>query len=412
MRVPIYLDYAATTPVDPGVAAAMLPWLSERFGNPASRSHAPGWQAADAVATARAQVAALAHCMPEDIVWTSGATESINLALKGAAQAAGDKRHFVTLASEHPATLDAMRALEREGHAISVVPVEADGLVDLDRLRAALRPDTLLLSVMAVNNEIGVRQALADIAALTEARGILLHVDAAQASGKVALDLSALPIDLMSFSAHKTYGPKGIGALFVRRAVRSRLAAQMHGGGQEQGLRAGTLATHQIVGMGEAFALAGSLQASENARIVALRERLLGALADVPGLRVNGDAVARVPHNLNLSFVGHDAEALMLAMPELALSSGAACASGHAGGSHVLRAIGCDDAAVHGALRITLGRFTTEDEIDIAARVLRRALGLANAREAPPAALSSALPEVARRGTPVSAGTSEALGGH
>ncbi len=370
--LPIYLDYGATTPVDPRVVEAMVPWLGQHFGNPASRSHAWGWEAGKAVDAARAQVAALIGADGREIVWTSGATESNNLALKGAAQQLRDKgRHLVTLRTEHNAVLDPLLELQREGFEVSFLDVEPDGLVDLDAFRAALRPGTVLASVMLVNNEIGVIQDVAALGAICRERGVLLHVDAAQATGKVAIDLKTLPVDLMSLTAHKTYGPKGIGALYVRRQPRVRLVAQMHGGGQEHGLRSGTLPTHQIVGMGEAFRLAGDELAAGEARIEALHERLLAGLAGLDSVLLNGHATRRVPHNVNLSFAGLDGEALLLGLPELALSSGSACHSASQQPSHVLRALGRSDELAHASLRISFGRFTTEAEIDHAARAIR-----------------------------------------
>jgi len=362
---PIYLDYAATTPVDPRVVQRMVPYLYEQFGNPASRSHAYGWAAEEAVEIAREQVAALIGADPREIVWTSGATESNNLAIKGAAQfhrARG--RHLVTLKTEHKAVLDTLRELERDGFEVSYLDVQADGLLDLGVLEAALRPDTLLVSVMAVNNEIGVIQDIAAIGALCRARGILLHVDAAQASGKIPLDLSVLPVDLLSLSAHKTYGPKGIGALYVRRKPRVRIEAQMHGGGHERGMRSGTLPTHQIVGMGEAFRLAREGMASENVRIRALRDRLLAGLQALPELRVNGDLLRRVPHNLNVSFQFVEGESLLMGMKGIAVSSGSACTSASLEPSYVLRALGLSDEIAHSSIRFSLGRFTTEADID------------------------------------------------
>lgn len=372
VSLPIYLDYGATTPVDPRVVEAMVPWLGEHFGNPASRSHAWGWEASRAVERARAQVAALVGADAREIVWTSGATESDNLALKGAAQFLRDRgRHLITLRTEHNAVLDPLLELQRAGYEVSFLDVEPDGLVDLDRFRRAIRPDTILASVMLVNNEIGVIQDVAALGAICRERGVLLHVDAAQATGKVAIDLKTLPVDLMSLTAHKTYGPKGIGALYVRRQPRARLVAQMHGGGQEHGLRSGTLPTHQIVGMGEAFRLAGADLAEGEQRIEALHRRLLGALDGLPGVVLNGHATRRVPHNVNLSFAGIDGEALLLGLPRLALSTGSACHSASQQPSHVLRALGRSDALAHASLRISFGRFTTEAEIDQAGSAIR-----------------------------------------
>ncbi len=357
---PIYLDHGATTPVDPRVVQAMLPWLGERFGNPASRSHAWGWEAEQAVEAARRQVAALVGADAREIVWTSGATESDNLAIAGAAQQhAARGRHLLSVRTEHKAVLDTLAALQRQGFDVTLLDIGADGLVDAQAFAAALRPDTILASVMLVNNEIGVVQDIATLGALCRARGVLLHVDAAQATGKLAIDWATLPVDLMSLTAHKTHGPKGIGALVVRREPRVRLAAQMHGGGHERGLRSGTLATHQIVGMGEAFRIAAQELPRDTAHAQALHQRLLRGLQGVGGMHINGHPTQRVPHNLNIAFDGVAAEALMLATPELALSSGSACSSGSPQPSHVLRALGASDERAHASLRISLGRFTT-----------------------------------------------------
>jgi cysteine desulfurase len=362
---PIYLDYAATTPVDPRVVQQMVPFLYEQFGNPASRSHAYGWAAEEAVEIAREHVAALIGADPREIVWTSGATESNNLAIKGAAQFhKGKGRHLITLKTEHKAVLDTMRELEREGFEVSYLDVTGNGLVDLDVLTAALRPDTILVSVMYVNNEIGVIQDIPAIGALCRARGILFHVDAAQASGKLAIDLSTLPVDLMSLSAHKTYGPKGIGALYVRRKPRVRIEAQIHGGGHERGMRSGTLATHQIVGMGEAYRLAREAMGSENERIRSLRDRLLAGLQSIPEVRINGDLERRVPHNLNISFQFVEGESLLMGMKGIAVSSGSACTSASLEPSYVLRALGLSDEIAHSSIRFSVGRFTTAEEID------------------------------------------------
>lgn len=372
---PVYLDYAATTPVDPRVVQAMLPWLAEHFGNPASSSHAWGWEAEEAVEQARSHVAALIGAQARDIVWTSGATESDNLAITGAALAYQDKgRHLITVKTEHKAVLDTMRALERQGFSVTCLDVLPNGLLDLAALEAALRPDTILVSVMAVNNEIGVVQDLAAIGRLCRERGIVFHVDAAQASGKIALDVQATPIDLMSLASHKTYGPKGIGALYVRRQPRVRLQAQMHGGGHERGLRSGTLPTHQIVGMGEAFRLAKLEMAQDTAHAQRLQQRLLAGLADLEQVFLNGDAVHRVPHNLNFSFAHIEGEALMTGVAEVALSSGSACTSASIEPSHVLRALGRSDALAHSSLRISYGRFTTEADIDQAIGSIRAAV--------------------------------------
>ena len=373
MKTPIYLDYSATTPVDPRVAQAMIPWLTEHFGNPASRSHAFGWEAEKAVEDARGHVAALVNCDPKELVWTSGATESINLALKGAAHFYKDKgRHLVTVRTEHKATLDTMRELEREGFEVTYLDVLPNGLLDLAAFEAALRPDTTVVSVMAVNNEIGVIQDIGRIGELCRARGIIFHVDAAQATGKMPIDLTTLKVDLMSFSAHKTYGPKGVGALFVRRKPRVRIEAQMHGGGHERGMRSGTLPTHQIVGMGEAFRLAKVEMAAEGERIRALRERLRKGLAGIEEIYVNGDLEHRVPHNLNVSFNFVEGESLIMAIKEIAVSSGSACTSASLEPSYVLRALGRSDELAHSSIRFTIGRFTTAEEVDYTIDLLKR----------------------------------------
>jgi cysteine desulfurase len=365
MKKPIYLDYSATTPVDPRVAAKMIPYLTEHFGNPASRSHSFGWETEHAVEEAREEVAKLVHCDSKEIVWTSGATESINLALKGAAHFYKDKgKHLVTVKTEHKATLDTMRDLEREGFEVTYLDVEPDGLLDLEKLKAALRPDTILVSVMYVNNEIGVIQDIPAIGELCRSRGIIFHVDAAQATGKLPVDLGQLKADLMSFSAHKTYGPKGVGALFVRRKPRVRIEAQMHGGGHERGMRSGTLATHQIVGMGEAFRLARLEMATDNDRIRMLRDKLLAGLSEIEELYINGDMEHRVPHNLNASFNYVEGESLIMAIKDIAVSSGSACTSASLEPSYVLRALGRNDELAHSSIRFTVGRFTTEEEID------------------------------------------------
>jgi len=373
MRTPIYLDYSATTPVDPRVVDAMLPYLREQFGNPASRSHSFGWEAERAVERAREHVAELAGADPREIIWTSGATEAINLALKGVAQFYRDKgRHLVTVRTEHKATLDTMRELERLGFEVTYLDVQPDGLLDLAQFEAALRPDTIVASVMLVNNEIGVIQDIEAIGEMCRGRGILLHVDAAQASGKVPIDLEKLKVDLMSFSAHKTYGPKGIGALYVRRKPRVRLEAQIHGGGHERGLRSGTFPTHQIVGMGEAFRIAKEEMSSDNERIRSLRDRLLAGLLDMQEVYVNGDMHRRVPHNLNVSFNFVEGESLIMAIKEVAVSSGSACTSASLEPSYVLRALGRSDELAHSSIRFTVGRFTTRDEIDYAIDLLQR----------------------------------------
>lgn len=376
MQLPVYLDYSATTPVDPRVVDAMLPWLSQRFGNPASRSHAYGWDAEEAVENARAEVASLVGCDAKDLVWTSGATESINLALKGVAGFYKDKgRHLVTVRTEHKATLDTMRELEREGFEVTYLDVAENGLIDLGTLEASLRPDTLLVSVMYVNNEIGVIQDIPAIGKLCRERGIFFHVDSAQATGKVAIDLSTLPVDLMSFSAHKTYGPKGVGALFVRRKPRVRIDAQIHGGGHERGMRSGTLPTHQIVGMGEAFRLAREEMAVENERIRVLRDRLYRGITGMEEVYINGDMEHRVPHNLNASFNYVEGESLIMAVKDLAVSSGSACTSASLEPSYVLRALGRSDELAHSSIRFSVGRFTTEAEIDFAVALLRDKVG-------------------------------------
>ena len=373
MRLPIYLDYSATTPVDPRVAQRMIPHLTEHFGNPASRSHAFGWETEAAVEAARREVAALVHCDPKEIVWTSGATEAINLALKGAAHFYREKgRHLVTVKTEHKATLDTMRELEREGFAVTYLDVAPDGLLDLARLEAALRPDTTVVSVMYVNNEIGVIQDIAAIGEMCRKRGIVFHVDSAQATGKIDVDLSTLKVDLMSFSAHKTYGPKGIGALFVRRKPRVRLEAQMHGGGHERGMRSGTLPTHQIAGMGEAFRLARLEMDADNARIRKLRDRLWDGLSRIEEVYLNGDIEQRVPHNLNVSFNFVEGESLIMAIKDIAVSSGSACTSASLEPSYVLRALGRSDELAHSSIRFTVGRFTTEEEIDYTVALVQR----------------------------------------
>jgi len=376
MKLPIYLDYSATTPVDPRVAQKMVAFLTDEFGNPASRSHAYGWAAEAAVEEARAQVAALVNCDAKEIVWTSGATESINLALKGAAHFYKDKgRHLVTVKTEHKATLDTMRELEREGCEVTYLDVDPDGLVPVARFEAALRPDTIVASVMFVNNEIGVIQDIPAMGEICRRRGIVFHVDAAQATGKVPIDLTALKVDLMSFSAHKTYGPKGVGALFVRRKPRVRIEAQMHGGGHERGMRSGTLPTHQIVGMGEAFRIAKAEMATENERIRMLRDRLWQGLSAMEEVYVNGDMERRVPHNLNVSFNYVEGESLIMAIKDVAVSSGSACTSASLEPSYVLRALGRSDELAHSSIRFTIGRWTTQEEIDYAVDLLRRKVG-------------------------------------
>ena len=369
---PIYMDYGATTPVDPRVVDAMIPWLREHFGNPASRSHAWGWEAEEAVEKARGEVAKLINADPREIVWTSGATESNNLAIKGAAnfyQSRG--KHLITVKTEHKAVLDTTRELERQGFEVTYLDVKEDGLLDLDVLKAAIRPDTILISVMFVNNEIGVIQDIPAIGALCREKGIVFHVDAAQATGKVEIDLATLPVDLMSLASHKSYGPKGIGALYVRRKPRVRLEAQMHGGGHERGLRSGTLPTHQIVGMGEAFRIAREEMATELPRIKALQQRLMDGLKDIEQVFINGDLERRVPHNVNASFNYVEGESLIMGIKGIAVSSGSACTSASLEPSYVLRALGRSDELAHSSLRMTIGRFTTEEEIDYAVSLLK-----------------------------------------
>ncbi|GAB5099700.1 IscS subfamily cysteine desulfurase [Caballeronia sp. HLA56] len=371
-HLPIYMDYSATTPVDPRVVDKMIPYLREQFGNPASRSHQYGWDAERAVEEARENVAALVNADPREIIWTSGATESDNLAIKGAAHFYKSKgKHIITVKTEHKAVLDTTRDLEREGFEVTYLDVKDDGLIDLDKFKAAIRPDTILVSVMSVNNEIGVIQDIEAIGEITREKGIIFHVDAAQATGKIAIDLQKLKVDLMSFSAHKTYGPKGIGALYVRRKPRVRIEAQMHGGGHERGMRSGTLATHQIVGMGEAFRIAREEMATENERIRMLRDRLLKGLQDMEEVYVNGDMERRVPHNLNISFNFVEGESLIMAVKDVAVSSGSACTSASLEPSYVLRALGRNDELAHSSIRFTVGRFTTEQDVDYVINLLK-----------------------------------------
>lgn len=373
---PIYMDYSATTPVDPRVADKMIPYLREQFGNPASRSHAYGWEAERAVEEAREQVAALVGADPREIVWTSGATESDNLAIKGAANFySGKGKHIITVKTEHKAVLDTTRELERQGFEVTYLDVKDDGLLDMEVFRQALRPDTILVSVMLVNNEIGVIQDVEQIGEICREKGIIFHCDAAQATGKVAIDLGKLKCDLMSFSAHKTYGPKGIGALYVRRKPRVRIEAQMHGGGHERGMRSGTLATHQIVGMGEAFRIAREEMATENERIRMLRDRLWNGLSSMEEVYLNGDLEHRVPHNLNVSFNFVEGESLIMAIKDVAVSSGSACTSASLEPSYVLRALGRNDELAHSSIRFTVGRFTTEQEIDYTVELLKSKIG-------------------------------------
>ena len=377
MQLPIYLDYSSTNPVDPRVASKMMECLTldGNFGNPASRSHMSGWKAEEAVETARRQVADLINCDPREIVWTSGATESDNLAIKGAAQFYQDKgRHLVTSAIEHKAVLDSCQQLEREGFSVTYLTPDSRGMISPEQVAAVIRPDTTLVSLMHVNNEIGVVSDIRAIGEVTRQHGVLLHVDAAQSAGKVAIDLSQMQIDLMSLTAHKIYGPKGIGALYVRRQPKVRIKPQVHGGGHEQGMRSGTLPTHQIVGMGEAFALAMNEMAAENARILALRNRLLNGLRAIPAMSVNGDLEQRVPGNLNVSFGYVEGESLMLALRDLEISSGSACTSASLEPSHVLHALGLSDELAHSSVRITVGRFSTEEEVDYAVAVIKKAV--------------------------------------
>ena len=369
---PIYMDYSATNPCDPRVVDAMIPWLREHFGNPASRSHAWGWEAEAVVEKSREQVAALIGADPREIVWTSGATESNNLALKGAAHFYKSKgKHVITVKTEHKAVLDTCRELERQGFEVTYLDVQADGLLDLDVFKAAIRPDTILVSVMFVNNEIGVIQDMAAIGAICREKGIIFHSDAAQATGRVDIDLASLPVDLMSLTSHKTYGPKGIGALYVRRKPRVRLEAQMHGGGHERGMRSGTLPTHQIAGMGEAYRIAKAEMHEENKRIQVLHERMLNGLKDVEEVFLNGHPEKRVPHNLNMSFNFVEGESLIMGIKGLAVSSGSACTSASLEPSYVLRALGRSDELAHSSLRMTIGRWTTEEEIDYAVATIK-----------------------------------------
>lgn len=362
---PIYLDYSATTPVDPRVAEKMIPYITEHFGNPASRSHLYGWTAEKAVENAREEVAKLVGADPREIVWTSGATESNNLAIKGAANFYSAKgKHIITVATEHKAVIDTVRELERQGFEATYLEPEPSGLLDLEKFKAAIRPDTVLASVMFVNNEIGVIQDITAIGNICRENNVIFHVDAAQATGKVDIDLNKLPVDLMSFSAHKTYGPKGIGALYVRRKPRIRIEAQMHGGGHERGMRSGTLATHQIVGMGEAFRIAREEMHAENERIRYLRDKLLHGLQSIEEVYVNGDLEHRVPHNLNISFNYVEGESLIMAVKDIAVSSGSACTSASLEPSYVLRALGRSDELAHSSIRFSIGRFTTEADVD------------------------------------------------
>ena len=380
---PIYMDYSSTNPCDPRVVDAMIPWLREHFGNPASRSHAWGWEAEAAVEKAREHIAALLNADPREIVWTSGATESNNLAIKGAAQFYKTKgKHLITVKTEHKAVLDTMRELERQGFEVTYLDVQDDGLVNLDAFKAAIRPDTILASVMFVNNEIGVIQDITAIGKICREKGVIFHVDAAQATGRVDIDMATLPVDLMSLTSHKTYGPKGIGALFVRRKPRIRIEAQMHGGGHERGMRSGTLPTHQCVGMGEAYRIAKLEMHEENKRISALQQRLMNGLKDIEQVFVNGHAEQRVPHNINMSFNYVEGESLIMGIKGLAVSSGSACTSASLEPSYVLRALGRSDELAHSSLRMTIGRWTTEEEIDFAINTIK--LNVAKLRDLSP----------------------------
>ncbi|RQO33456.1 IscS subfamily cysteine desulfurase [Herminiimonas sp. KBW02] len=369
---PIYMDYSATTPIDPRVADKMIPYLREQFGNPASRSHMYGWTAEKAVEDAREQVAALVNADPREIIWTSGATEGNNLALKGAAQFYKTKgKHIITVKTEHKAVLDTVRELERQGFEATYLQPQDNGLITIEQLAEAIRPDTILVSVMLVNNEIGVIQPIDEIGELCRSKGIIFHCDAAQATGKVKIDLEKSKVDLMTFTAHKTYGPKGIGALYVRRKPRVRIEAQMHGGGHERGLRSGTLATHQIVGMGEAFRIAREEMDEELVRIKGLRDRLAKGLMDMEEVYINGDMDHRVPHNLNVSFNYVEGESLIMAIKDLAVSSGSACTSASLEPSYVLRALGRSDELAHSSIRFTFGRFTTEEDVDFTIKLIK-----------------------------------------
>ena len=374
--MPIYMDYSATTPVDPRVAEKMIPFITESYGNPASRSHPYGWTAEKAVENARNEVAKLVNADPREIIWTSGATESNNLAIKGASNFYSSKgKHIISVATEHKAVIDAVREMERLGYETTFLQPEPDGLIDIKKFKDAIRPDTVLASVMMVNNEIGVIQDIDALGKACRAEKIIFHVDAAQATGKVEIDLEKLPVDLMSFSAHKTYGPKGVGALYVRRKPRIRIEAQMHGGGHERGMRSGTLATHQIVGMGEAFRIAREEMETENAHIKKLQLRLSSGLTEIEETYVNGDIEKRVPHNLNISFNYVEGESLIMAIKGIAVSSGSACTSASLEPSYVLRALGRSDELAHSSIRFSIGRFTKESDIDYAIKLLKEKIG-------------------------------------
>jgi cysteine desulfurase len=373
VKLPIYLDYSATTPVDPRVAQKMIPYLTEYFGNPASRSHAFGWKAEEAVEEARAHVAALINADPKEIVWTSGATEGNNLAIKGAANFHKTKgKHIITQKTEHKAVLDTCRELERHGFEVTYLEVETNGIVSLEKFKAAIRPDTILVSIMMVNNEVGVIQPVWEIGEICRAKGIVFHCDAVQGGGRIEIDMQKLKADLLTITAHKMYGPKGIGALYVRRKPRVRIEAQIHGGGHERGFRSGTLPTHQIVGFGEAARLAKLEMATDNERVRALRDKLWNAIKDMEEVYVNGDLERRIPHNLNVSFNFVEGESLIMAVKDIAVSSGSACTSASLEPSYVLRALGRNDELAHSSIRITLGRFTTEEEVTYAADLIRR----------------------------------------
>ena len=372
MKFPIYLDYSATTPVDPRVAAKMIPYLTEHFGNPASRSHAYGWKSEEAVEEARNHVSALLNADPREIVWTSGATEGNNLAIKGAAQFYKTRgKHLITQKTEHKATLDTMRELERQGFECTYLDVEENGLVDVEKFKAAIRPDTILASIMMVNNEIGVIQPIAELGEICRTKSIIFHCDAVQAAGKVEIDLAKLKVDLMTITAHKMYGPKGIGALYIRRKPRVRIEAQIHGGGHERGFRSGTLATHQIVGMGEAARIAKAEMGADNERIRMLRDRLWAGLSEMEAVVLNGDLEKRIPGNLNASFNYVEGESLIMAIKDIAVSSGSACTSASLEPSYVLRALGRSDELAHSSIRFTLGKFTTAEEVDFAVNLVR-----------------------------------------
>ena len=370
------MDYSSTTPVDPRVAEKMIPFITEDFGNPASRSHPYGWTAEKAVENARKEVAKLVNADPREIIWTSGATESNNLAIKGASNFYSSKgKHIITMATEHKAVIDAVREMERLGYETTFLFPEPNGLIDIEKFKAALRPDTVLATIMLVNNEIGVVQDIEELGNICRENKIIFHVDAAQATGKIAIDLEKLPVDLMSFSAHKTYGPKGVGALYVRRKPRIRIEAQMHGGGHERGMRSGTLATHQIVGMGEAFRIAREEMQEENARIKKLQKRLLDGLTEIDETYINGDLDKRVPHNLNISFNYVEGESLIMAIKGIAVSSGSACTSASLEPSYVLRALGRSDELAHSSIRFSIGRFTTEKDVDYTIELLKEKIG-------------------------------------